>query len=109
TPEDYAAVHAAQDAFMLTPLSAYGKTYTPAPGKVDASVDMKTAVREQVNRLDAVEYFTLLSQLMKRNPPAAADAPELAKFARIGLVAGKDFDAGKLAAAFVKRIRKVSF
>src|SRR6188768_1884419 len=73
TPEDYAAVHAAQDAFKLTPLSAYGKTYIPVPGKVDASIDMKTAVREQVNRMNAVEYFTLLAQLMKKNPPAAAD------------------------------------
>jgi hypothetical protein len=109
TPEDYAAVHAAQDAFKLTPLGAYGKTYTPAPGKVDASIDMKTAVREQVNRMDAVEYFTLLAQLMKKNPPAAADAPELAKFARIGLIPGKDFDAGKLDAAFAKRIPQVGF
>src|SRR6187549_1762614 len=29
TPEDYAAVHAAQDEFKLVPLSAYGKSYTP--------------------------------------------------------------------------------
>ena len=27
--------------------------------------------------MDAVDYFTLLAQLMKTNPPAAADAPEL--------------------------------
>src|ERR1700742_3023040 len=90
TPEDYAAVHALQDQFTLVPLSSYGKPYTPPPGKVDSSIDMKTAVREQVNKLDAVQYFTLLSDLMKRNPPAAADRPELAKFARIGLVPGKD-------------------
>jgi hypothetical protein len=108
TPEDYAAVHAAQDAFKLVPLSAYGKPYTPPAGKVDASIDMKTAVRDQVNRMDAVSYFTLLADLMKRNPPAAADAPELAKFAKIGLVAGKDFDASKLNADFAKRIPQVA-
>jgi len=108
TPEDYAAVHAAQDAFKLAPLSSYGKPYTPPPGKVDASVDMKTAVRDQVNRMDAVSYLTLLADLMKRNPPAAADAPELAKFAKIGLVAGKDFDASKLKADFAKRIPQVA-
>ena len=50
TPEDYAAVHALQDQFKLVPLSAYGKEYTPPAGKVDPSIDMKTAVREQVNR-----------------------------------------------------------
>src|SRR5262249_47835002 len=86
TPEDYAAVHALQDQFKLVPLSSYGKDYTPPPSVVDASVDMKTAVREQVNGMTPIAYFTLLAQLMKANPPAAADAPELAKFAKIGLV-----------------------
>jgi hypothetical protein len=110
TPEDYAAVHALQDQVKLVPLSSYGKPYTPPAGTVDPSIDMKTAVREQVNRMDPVAYFTLLAQLMKTNPPAAADAPELAKFARIGLVAGKDFDAGKLRNAdFAKRIPQVAF
>jgi hypothetical protein len=108
TAEDYATVHALQDQCKLVPLSSYGKSYTPPPGTVDPSVDMKTAVREQVNRMDAVAYFTLLADLMKRNPPAAADAPELAKFAKIGLVAGKDFDASKLKADFAKRIPQVA-
>jgi hypothetical protein len=40
------------------------------------------AVREHVNRMDAAAYFTLLCKLMKDNPPAAADMPQLAKFAR---------------------------
>jgi len=109
TPEDYAAVHALQDQFALVPLSSYGKPYTPPAGTVDPSIDMKTAVREQVNRMDAVSYFNLLAQLMKANPPAAADAPELTKFAKIGLVPGKDFDASKLDADFVKRIPQVAF
>jgi len=109
TPEDYAAVHALQDQFKLVPLSSYGKAYTPPPGQVDASIDMKTAVREQVNRMDAVAYFTLLAQLMKANPPAAADAPALASFAKIGLVPGKDFDASKLNADFVSRIPQAGF
>ena len=33
---------------------------------------------------------------MKTNPPTAADAPMLAKMARIGLVPGKDFNPSKL-------------
>jgi hypothetical protein len=110
TPEDYAAVHAAQDQCKLVPLSSYGKTYAPPAGKVDPSIDMKSAVREQVNGLDAIAYFTLLARLMKTNPPAAADAPELAKFARIGLVPGKEFDPVKLRNAdFAKRIPQVAF
>jgi hypothetical protein len=109
TPEDYAAVHALQDQFKLFPLSAYGKPYMPPEGKVDSAIDMKTAVREQVNRMDATAYFTLLAQLMKRNPPAKADARELARFAKIGLVPGQDFDASKFDPAFATKIPQVAF
>ena len=109
TPEDYAAVHALQDQCKLVPLSAWGKDYTPPPGKVDPAIDMKTPVRDQVNRMDAVEYFTLLAQLMKTNPPSAADAEEVARYAAIGLVPGQDFDASKLKADFAKRIPGIAF
>ena len=78
TPEDYAAVHAIMDKYELVPLSAYGKPYTPPVGKVDPKIDMKTPVREQVNKLDAAAYFTLLASLMKVNPPAKDDAPLVA-------------------------------
>jgi hypothetical protein len=109
TPEDYAEVHKLQDQFKLVPLSSYGKDYTPPENKVDPSIDMKTAVRDQVNRMDAVEYFTLLCKLMKDNPPTAADAPQLAKFAKLGIVPGQDFDASKLKADFRKRVPEVGF
>jgi hypothetical protein len=109
TPEDYAEVHKLQDDFKLVPLSSYGKPYTPPASTVDPSVDMKTAVRDQVNRMDAVAYFTLLCKLMKDNPPTAADTPQLAKFASIGIVPGQDFDATKLKADFVKRVPEIGF
>jgi hypothetical protein len=109
TPEDYAAVHAIQDQCKLVPLSSYGKDYAPPAGTVDPAIDMKTAVRDQVNRMDAVQYFTLLAQLMKANPPVAADATEVGRYASIGLVPGKDFDATKLKADFVKRIPQAAF
>ena len=109
TPEDYAAVHAIQDQCTLVPLSSYGTAFVPPSGSVDASIDMKTAVREQVNAMDPVAYFTLLSELMKSNPPSGADAPEVAKFAAIGFVPGRSFDAGKWRADFAKRIPQASF
>ena len=109
TPEDYAEVHALQDQCQLVPLSAYGKAYTPPSGKVDPAIDMKKAVRDQVNALDAKAYFSLLAELMKTNPPSAEDAPALEKFAKIGLVPGQDFDAGKLDADFLGRIPEVAF
>ncbi|RIK69279.1 MAG: hypothetical protein DCC65_00615 [Planctomycetota bacterium] len=95
TPEDYAAVHKMQDAICLAPLSNYDKPYNPSAGTVDPGIDMKTPVRDQVNRLSAPDYFNLLATLMKDNPPAAADAPMLAKMARIGIVPGKPFDLGR--------------
>lgn len=96
TPEDYAAVHQLQDAISLVPLSAYGRPYTPPAARVDAAIDMKTAVREQVNALSAEDYFTLLAKLMKDNPPAAADQPMLEKMAGIGIIPGQPFDGSKL-------------
>lgn len=107
TPEDYKACHAIMDKYRLTPLSAYGKPYTPPAGKVDPSIDMKTAVREQVNRMDAAAYFKLLASLMKDNPPAKEDAPMVAKMAKIGLAPG-NFDASKFPAAAAKRIPKAA-
>ena len=76
----------------LYPLSAYGKDYTPPAGKVDPSIDMKTAVREQVNKMDAVEYFTLLCELHEGQ--SAAPRPtrrSLETMARIGIVPGPGF------------------
>ena len=96
TPEDYQAVHALQDKFSVVPLSAYGKPYTPLPGVVDPGVDMKTAVRKQVNSLGIDAYFSHLAKLMKTNPPTAQDAPIVARMAKIGLVPGQDFEPAKL-------------
>jgi hypothetical protein len=96
TPEDYKAVHALQDQVSVVPLSVYGKPYKPEPGKVDSAIDMKTAVREQVNAMDAAAYFKLFAELLKTNPPGAEDAPMVAKLAKIGVVPGQDFDAAKL-------------
>lgn len=109
TPEDYAAVHKLQDEVKLYPLSAWGKDWTPPKGKVDPSVDMKTAVRAQVNKMDAVEYFTLFAELLKRNPPSEADAPIVAKLAELGIVPGKDFDKTKFDPAFAKRVPELGF
>ena len=106
TPEDYKAVHALQDQVSIVPLSSYGKPFKPEAGTVDPAIDQKTAVREQVNALDSAAYFKLLAELMKCNPPAAADAPIAAKLAKVGIVAGQDFDASKPAqdkiAAWIK-------
>jgi hypothetical protein len=107
TPEDYNAVHALQDQYKLVPLSAYGKTYTPLPGKVDPSIDMRASVRDQVNGMDAATYFKRLATLMKDNPLAAEDAPIIARMAKIGIVPGHDFDSSKLDPAVAQALQGV--
>jgi len=107
TPEDYAAVHQLQDEISIVPLSAWGKPYTPPAGQVDPSVDMKTAVREQVNAMNADEYFTLLAKLMVDNPSANADQPMVAKMAKMGLVPGQPFDSSKLSPTAQKAMAEV--
>lgn len=109
TPEDYAAVHALQDACTIYPLSAWGKSWTPPAAQVNPAIDMKTGVRDQVNAMSGVAYFRLLSDLLKANPPAAADAPMLPKLAQIGIVPGKDFDPSVVEPALLDRVPKVSF
>src|SRR5215475_10617146 len=104
TPQDYKAVHALQDQVSAVPLSAYGKPYTPAPGKVDAAIDMNAAPRDRVNALDAASYFKRFAELLKTNPPAADDAPMVAKLTKLGIVPGQDFDASKLDPAVAKGI-----
>jgi len=111
TPDDYKTVHAEQDKFSLMPLSAYGKSYTPPPGEVDANFDMKTPVRDQVDAMGVYEFFTYLARLMKTNPPYPADGPIVARMARIGLMPGQDFDSRKLDAfdkEAIKAIPKVA-
>jgi hypothetical protein len=104
TPQDYKDVHALQDQVSVVPLSAYGKPYTPAAGTVDSAIDMKTAVREQVNALDGAAYFKLFAELLKSNPPAADDAPMVAKLTKLGIVPGQNFDAAKLDPVVAKGI-----
>ncbi len=107
TPKDYAEVHAMQDKCALVPLSSFGKSYTPPPGEVDPAIDMKTPVKEIVDRLDTESFFKLLAKLMQDNPPVAADAPIVARMAKIGIVPGQPFDINKLGPDTAKALQDV--
>jgi len=104
TPDDYKEVHSLQDQVSVVPLSSYGKPYTPEAGSVDPAIDMKAAVREQVNALDGAAYFKLFANLLKTNPPATEDTPMVAKLAKLGIVPGQDFDVAKVEPAVAKGI-----
>ena len=106
SPEDYKAVHALQDQYQLTPLSYYGKPYTPHDGPVNANIDMNTPVRDQVNALDAAHYFKRLATLLKNNPPAKTDAAMVTILQQLGIVPGKEFDLTQSNPAIAKGLQQ---
>ena len=94
---DYTAVRQFQAGIKAVPLSAWGKpAHAAAPTAVDPAVDQSAPV-QQVAKMDGATFFARYAQLSKTNPPHANDYPELARMARLGLVPGQPFDAGKLA------------
>jgi hypothetical protein len=96
-PRDYDAVNALQHQYKLTPLSAWGKPYTPpAEVAVNGSVDTKTPPLTQVQKMDANAYFSRLARLMKDNPPASVDAAMVKKLRKLGIEPGKNFDVATL-------------
>ncbi len=115
---DYASVHMIQAGFKAVPLGQRGKAYTPAPGKVDGAIDMKTPPVDQVANMEPAAFFALFAQSMQANPPHAADYPVLLRMERLGIVPGKRFalrDAApavqqglaRAAPAALKRIKEI--
>jgi hypothetical protein len=103
-PKDYDAVHKIQAGYKITPLSQWGKAAEPATGKVDASVDMKTPPKIQVDTMPAGKYFAYAAEVLKVNPPHITDGPIVARMKRIGIEPGKSFDFAKLSPAVQKAL-----
>jgi hypothetical protein len=103
---DFEAVHAVQAQYKLTPLSAWGKPYTPpATVPVDPKASKEAPV-EQVGKMAAQTFFARLNTLMRANPPAAADAGVLKRFAALGIAPGKQFSLQKLDPAAQSALEK---
>ena len=84
------------------PRSRHGATRpTPVAPPVDPKPGFSMTDKPQTVILDlgTAGYFDLMAKLMGgAAPPAAADAPMLARLARIGIVPGETFDMKKLGA-----------
>jgi hypothetical protein len=102
TDKDYAAVNALQAQYKIVPLSAYGKPFTYKVPPVDPNPGFSMTDKPQsvILNMSTSDYFNLLAKLMGgAAPPASADAPMLARMAKIGLVPGQPFDISKLSTA----------
>ncbi len=96
-PGDFAAVNALQAQYQLTPLSAWGKPYTPpANVPVDSKVNINMTPFDQVALMDAGTFFNRLAMVMKENPPYAEDEPALKTLKKLGIEPGKPFDINKV-------------
>ncbi|MBE2245424.1 MAG: DUF1254 domain-containing protein [Burkholderiaceae bacterium] len=96
---DYKAANALQAQYKITPLSAWGKPFTPKAPPVDANpgISMTDKPQEVILAMGTEGYFNWLAKRMCSDSPAyAADAPALAKFAKIGFEPCKPFALGKL-------------
>ena len=101
--DDYAAVHALQNQYKLTPLSEWGETYTPpANVPLKPGVDAKTPVTTQVLAMSPEAFFNRLNALLVDNPPDPADPQTMARLARLGVAPGATFSM----AAFSPEVRK---
>jgi hypothetical protein len=95
-PPDYDAVHKIQAGYKVAPLSEFGKTPKPVEVKMDASVDMKTPPKTQVDTMTAGVYFAYAADLLKLQPPHITDAPIVAQMRKIGIEPGKSFEISRL-------------
>src|SRR6516165_6405024 len=95
-PPDYDAVHKIQAGYKVTPLSEWGKTPKPVEVKIDATVDMKTPPKTQIDTMEADKFFTYAAELLKVNPPHITDEPIIAQMRKIGIESGKSFDMAKV-------------
>jgi len=95
-PPDYDAVHKIQAGYKVTPLSEWGKTPKPVEVKIDATADMKTPPKVQVDTMPADKFFAYAAELLKVNPPHITDEPIIAQMRKIGIESGKSFDMAKV-------------
>ncbi|WP_085728603.1 DUF1254 domain-containing protein [Pseudomonas sp. R37(2017)] len=99
TEKDYKAVNALQAQLKITPLSAWGKPYTPKAPAVDPNpgFSMTDKPQEVILAMGTEGYFNKLADLMcKDAPPPAADAPMLARMAKLGIEPCKPFKLANL-------------
>jgi len=110
SPADFPKIHPLQDQLKITPLSVWGKPYTPPTNvAVDPTVDLSATPYDQVRLMTGEMFFKKLAMLLKDNPPYPEDAKMIERLKKIGVEAGKKFDPSKLDPAIRKGINQAPF
>ncbi|MGY0574600.1 DUF1254 domain-containing protein [Bradyrhizobium sp. RDM12] len=110
TEQDYKAVNELQAQYKITPLSSWGKSYTPVAPPVNPNPGFSMTDKPQpvIIAMGTEGYFNLLAKLMGGDaPPTAGDGPILASMAKIGIVPGKPFEMSKLDPAVQAALKDV--
>ncbi|MGW4352181.1 DUF1254 domain-containing protein [Nocardia sp. NPDC004582] len=106
---DLDTVHAIQDQIKIAPLSAWQQT----PGTTNPPADPipGSEAAKTVADMNGRDFFDKLDTLMAANPPAAADADAVKRFASVGIKPGASVDslaADQLDAAAIDAKKQIS-
>ena len=110
TEQDFDIVNKLQAQYTIVPLSAWGKPYSPVASPVDRNPGFSLTEKPQtaILNMGTAGYFNLMAKLMGGDArPAAADAPILARMARIGILPGQPFEMSKLDPAAQKALKDI--
>ena len=95
-----------QKQYKLIPLSAFGSDYKaprPTPDSDLPKEDPNTIVRN----MPTDSFFNYFNSLMIKNPPAAADAKAMEKFALLGIAPGGRFTLDRFSMATQEALKKI--
>jgi len=107
SPADFAPIHAKQDQLKVTPLSAWGKPYTPPTNvPVNPNVDLTASPFDQVRLMTGATFFARLAKILSDDPPYPGDDKMIERLKKLGVEPGKPFDPTKLDPAILKGINK---
>ena len=94
--EDVVNVAEIQAKMALTPMKSWQAGERSYGVKRNLKQNKTADPMSIVDNLDAQTFFSRLNKLMDKQPPLAADTPELAKFSHLNISPGKDFQLANL-------------
>jgi hypothetical protein len=95
-----------QQQYLLTPLSAFGRSSVNVKPKADPTVP-KGSPNDVVVNMPASKFFNYMNQLMVHNPPTTGDHTAMERFAVIGVGPNEKFEMTKFSRTAQAAINKI--